>query len=151
MPTFAPRRLLLALPFVLAACGDPPDDSPLGKDFAALAAKPELAPRVKIQHALIAFVGAKRGSEAKRDFPQAVALTEDLLQKARAGADFAAMVKQYSYDSPDGIYTLDAANRGTYAEHFVTVAFRLAVGEVGVAPFHRSKSPFGFHLIKRLE
>jgi hypothetical protein len=137
---------------VLAACGEPPDETPLGRDFAALAAKPELATKVKVQHTLISFVGAKRGSEAKRDFAQAVTLAEELLAKARAGADFAAMKRQYCYDAPEGTFVLDADNRDKdYVQHFSTVAFRLAVGEVGIAPYHRSKSPYGFHLIKRLE
>jgi parvulin-like peptidyl-prolyl isomerase len=139
------------LPLALAACSDPPDTSPLGLEFTALAAKPEQATQVKVQHVLVAFVGAKRGSESKRDYKQAVALTTELLAKARAGEDFAAMVPKYSGDDGSGIYALDVRNRGEFAEHFTTAAFRLAVGEVGVAPFHRSKSPFGFHLIKRLQ
>lgn len=147
------RALVVSSLLALAACSDPPDTSPLGLEFAALAQKPEQAASVKVQHVLVAFVGAKRGSESKRDYAQAVALTTDLLAKARAGEDFAAMVKQHSGDdaSTTGIYEIQASKPDAYVEYFTTVGLRLAVGEVGVSPFHRSKCPYGFHLIKRLQ
>ena len=50
-----------------------------------------------------------------------------------------------------GTYMLTPANRDTYAQNFTKIAYRLAVGEVGVAAYHRSKSPFGWHVIKRIE
>ena len=135
-----------------AACSDPPDDTPIGRDFAATMAKPEQqVSLVKVQHVLVAFVGAKRGSESKRTFEEARTKAEQLLQQARGGADFAALVKENSDDDGPGIYTLAQDNRDDYARHFADVAFRLAVGEIGVTPFHGSKSPFGFHVIKRLE
>jgi parvulin-like peptidyl-prolyl isomerase len=34
---------------------------------------------------------------------------------------------------------------------FGDVAFELKVGEVGLCPFDGVRSPFGFHVIKRLE
>ena len=134
-----------------AACSDPPDDTPIGRDFAATMSKPEQqVAQVKVQHVLVAFVGAKRGSESKRNYEEARAKAEQLLLQARGGADFAALVKESDDDAP-GIYTLTQDSRDDYARHFSDVAFRLAVGEVGVTPFHGSKSPFGFHVIKRLE
>ena len=40
---------------------------------------------------------------------------------------------------------------GPDARDFPGVAFRLAVGEIGVAVYNPDRSPFGFHVIKRLE
>ena len=34
---------------------------------------------------------------------------------------------------------------------FGDVGWRLQVGEVGVAPFHSRKSPYGWHIIKRVQ
>jgi hypothetical protein len=34
---------------------------------------------------------------------------------------------------------------------FGDVAFGLAVGEVGLAAYHAATSPYGWHVIKRLE
>jgi parvulin-like peptidyl-prolyl isomerase len=137
----------------LAACSsDPPDTTPLGLDVAALMARPEqTVEKVRVQHVLVAFVGAKRGSESKRTFAEARKLTDDVLARARAGEDFTALMKQFSYEEGSGIETLTPKNRGDYATNFAAIAFRLAVGEIGVAMYHPSKSPFGWHVIKRLE
>lgn len=136
----------------LASCGDPPDESPLGKEASGILARPEQAvDKVTVQHVLVAFVGATRGSESKRNYDQARALTEELLKRARAGEDFPGLVKQYSSDAGGGTYTLTQDDRGEYAHDFQAVAFRLAVGEIGVAAYDPGKCPFGWHVIKRLE
>lgn len=146
------RSACILLALSLSACGDPPDDSPLGRDAAATLARPEQAvDSVRVQHVLIAFVGAMRGSESKHTYEEARTLAADVLARARAGEDFGALVKQYSNDDGPGTYTLTQANRGDYAASFSAVAFRLAVGEIGVAAYQPSKCPFGWHIIKRLE
>jgi parvulin-like peptidyl-prolyl isomerase len=146
------RCVLLTLACAFSACSDPPDDTPLGRDIAAIMARPEHAvEKVKLQHVLVAFVGAKRGSESKRTYAEARTLTEELLKRARGGEDFASLMKHYSSDDQGGTYTLTQADRDTYAQNFHQIAFRLEVGEIGVAAHHRSKSPFGWHVIKRLE
>ena len=100
---------------------------------------------------LVRFVGAKAGSESKRTYAEARTLTEELLKRARDGEDFAGLMTKYSTDEGGGTYTLTQTDRHDYAQNFHAIAFRLAVGEVGVAAHHRSKSPFGWHVIKRLE
>ncbi|HEU4418724.1 MAG TPA: peptidylprolyl isomerase [Planctomycetota bacterium] len=146
------RCVLVAVACAFSACSDPPDDTPLGRDIAAIMARPEQSTgKVKVQHVLVAFVGAKRGSESKRTYAEARTLTEELLQRARGGEDFAGLMKQYSTDEGGGTYTLTQTDRSGYAENFHQIAFRLEVGEIGVAAHHRSKSPFGWHVIKRLE
>jgi parvulin-like peptidyl-prolyl isomerase len=146
------RCVLVAVACAFGACSDPPDDTPLGRDIAAIMARPEqTVDKVKLQHILLAFVGAKRGSESKRTYAEARTLTEELLKRARAGEDFATLMQKYSSDEGGGTYTLTQADRYDYAENFHQIAFRLAVGEIGVAAHHRTKGPFGWHVIKRLE
>ncbi len=146
------RSAAALLVLLLVSCSDPPDDTPLGRDAAALLARPEQAvQQVKLQHVLLAFVGALRGSESKHTMDEARALASDVLARARAGEDFTALMKQYSGDDGPGTYVLTQDDRGDYAKSFGDVGFRLAVGEIGVAPYDRVKSPFGWHVIKRLE
>jgi hypothetical protein len=146
------RRIALAFVLVLAACSEPPDESPLGRECSAILARTEQkVDVVKVQHVLLAFVGAKRGSESKHTREEAERLAGEVLAKARAGEDFAALVKAHSYDEGDGVFQLTQKKRGDYARSFADVAFRLAPGEVGIASYHRSRSPFGWHVIKRLE
>jgi peptidyl-prolyl cis-trans isomerase C len=100
---------------------------------------------------LLAFVGAMRGSESGHTMEEARALTSEVLAKARAGEDFNALVIKYSNDQGQGVYTLTQESREDYAQSFGDVGFRLKVGEIGVAAYQPSKSPFGWHVIKRLE
>lgn len=149
-PSLVHVALLALLP--LACSGDPPDDSPLGREAAALLARPEQqVDKVTVQHVLLAFVGATRGSESGHTFEEARVLAADVLARARAGEDFIVLMQQESGDEGPGTYTLTQADRDTYAEDFGAVAFRLAVGEIGVAAYHRTRSPFGWHVIKRIE
>lgn len=140
------------LALTLVTCSDPPDDSPLGRESAALLARPEQpVQKVKLQHILLAFVGAVRGSESGHTESEARALASDVLARARAGEDFTALMKKYTGDDGPGTYVVTQDDRADYAKYFGDVGFRLQVGEIGVAPYHHSKSPFGWHVIKRLE
>ena len=68
-------------------------------------ARPEqTAEKVKVQHVLVAFVGAKQGSESKRTYAEARTLTEELLKRARDGEDFASLMTKYSSDDGGGNY-----------------------------------------------
>lgn len=145
-------RATLAVLALVAACSEPPDESPLGRECAAILARPEQkVDGVRVQHVLLAFVGAKRGSESKHTKAEAEKLAADVLAKARAGDDFAALVKAHSYDEGDGIFRITKQNRGDFAPWFADVACRLAPGETGIASYHRINSPFGWHVIKRLD
>jgi len=152
LPNSMLRSILVLCALVLPGCGDPPDETPLGHDAAATLARPEhKVPKVTIQHVLIAFVGATRGSESRRDYAQARTLAEEILTRARGGEDFTALMDKYSNDEGGGTYTLNQDDRYDYADDFHNVAFRLAVGEIGVTTYDPSSSPFGFHVIKRTE
>ena len=141
------RSVFLICTLGLSACGDPPDETPLGREAAAFLARPEhKVEKVKVSQVLMAFAGAMRGSESGHTFEEARTLAEDVLKRARAGEDFEALMKNCSSDEGGGTYKLTQDDRDDYAEHFQEVAFRL---EVGVAAYQPSKSPFGWHVIKR--
>jgi peptidyl-prolyl cis-trans isomerase D len=117
--------------------------------------------RIRVQHVLIAFSGAQRAEPTvTRSQDEAEVLAKEVLARARRGEDFAKLVKDFTADHGDGNYTL--VNRGQPAgpsevtrDGFVTrfsrVAFALGVGEVGLAPYHPRESPYGYHVIKRIE
>jgi hypothetical protein len=121
---------------------------------------------VKVQHCLISFNEVPEvNTNLTRE--QAEQLAQELFQQAKEGENFDRIVVRHTNDSAPGIYRM--ANRGydsdtssllpgnkVYARDdmaisFGDVGFSLDVGEVGMAPFDPDKSPFGWHIIKRLE
>lgn len=74
------------------------------------------------------------------------ALAEEVLKKARAGADFAALAKQYSDDdsNKDNGGDLDYFGRGRMVAEFDAAAFAMKTGEIS----NLVKTAFGFHIIK---
>ena len=87
-------------------------------------------------------------------------MCEELKTQIEAGGDFDALVKEYTNDSFPGIVTIKnrgvAHGRGEYprdglASRFSDVAFSLEVDEIGLANYHAGTSPYGWHVIKRLE
>ena len=119
--------------------------------------KEHTAGRVQVQHILISFTGANSRVAAKLPRAEAEALVADLVQQIHNGADFDALVKKHTEDSHPGIYGMSARGgggdypRSGMAAAFGDVGWRLEVGEVGVAGFDPGASPFGWHIIKRLE
>lgn len=75
-------------------------------------------------------------------------LAEQLVERARKGEDFAALVKEYSDDLPTrssgGEYTFV---RGQASPAFDAAAFALGVGQVSDVV----TTPFGFHVIKLID
>ena len=115
---------------------------------------------VVVQHILIGFKGSVRGKTIERSKKEAKALADELLARALAGEDFDALVKQYTDDRHPGRYKLTnsgeprengAQQRGDMVPRFGDVAFSLEPGQVGVAEYSAGSSPFGWHIIKRLE
>ena len=121
-----------------------------------MAKEPE---RITLQHILISFAGTQ--TEATREQAEAETLAKQVLERLQKGEDFGAVMKQLSDDPGPGVYSL--ANRGVRQQSqdeyprdgmvpaFGDVGFALEVDAVGLAPFHPSASPFGWHIIKRLK
>lgn len=173
--------------------------------------------RIEIQHVLVSFKETQVAADRTKE--EAQALAADLLERAKSGDDFTALVREHSDDpiheedpSP-GVYKMintgvdgmdfgqviselngraaereaqltkaieegemsveeaqaqmeafveelqgEAAKRQSDTPHpraamvaaFGDVGFALAEGEVGLAEFDEEKSPFGWHVIKRL-
>jgi len=122
---------------------------------------------ITVQHILIAVRGRLPGKRILRTKEEAAKLAGEVLEKAKSGEDFDALVKEYTDDSPPGIYRL--ANRGQEADPnngdpaqrvmprggavaaFGNVGFALEVGEIGMSELDFQDSPFGWHIIKRLK
>ena len=142
----------------LCACssGDMPKTSDpledMRRDIAALEARAEHdAEQVVVSHILIGFKDAPRLRDVTRTLAEAEQLAADLCARIKAGEDFGGLKGEYSDDSGRGTYPMTRASRGGMVPGFGNVGWRLEVGEVGVAPHHATKSPYGWHIIKRME
>ena len=122
--------------------------------------KPTEPDRVVVQHILIGFNKSVRGKKIERTKKEAQKLAYDLLERLEAGEDFDALVKEYTNDKYPGIMSLtntnapmrsDSRTRGEVVLGFGDLSFRLEVGEIGIVDYSYSSSPFGWHIIKRLE
>ena len=125
------------------------------------------ASHITVQHVLIAFEGSVPGKSIARSQEDAEKLANEIFAKAQAGEDFDKLVKEYTDDSPPGIYHMAnfkqksdmnnrvAANmvfpRTGMVGAFGNVGFPLKVGEVGLANYDTAESKYGWHIIKRLK
>ncbi|UCG52327.1 MAG: peptidylprolyl isomerase [Candidatus Latescibacterota bacterium] len=151
--------------FVFVGCGSKEEaaEQPAEKETQEVASDEREEPQyVKVQHILIGFDGSLPGRKITRTREQAAELAAELLEKAKAGEDFDALVKEYTDDSHPGIYKManhglaaDRAggvfSRGGMVRGFGDVGFSLGVGEIGMASYDPTTSPYGWHIIKRLE
>lgn len=117
---------------------------------------------ITLQHILIGFRDSVPGKGITRTKEEAATLAKDIVKKAKEGGDFDALVREYTDDQAPGIYKL--ANRGARANRaageyprdgmvpaFGNVGFALEAGEVGLAEYDPKSSPYGWHVIKRIE
>ena len=116
--------------------------------------------KVVVQHLLVSFAGRLPGRVIARTQSEAASLAASLLSRARSGEDFDALVKEFTDDRHPGLYTMVGRGQvpgpGEYGRDqmvagFGDVAFALAVGDIAVCDFDGVRSPFGWHLIKRVE
>jgi parvulin-like peptidyl-prolyl isomerase len=114
---------------------------------------------VRLQHILIGFKGTVPGKDITRSQEEAQELAAQLLDRAKKGEDFDALVKKYTDDQYPGVYAL--ANRmvtpgeGEFSRDrmipaFGDVGFPLQIGEIGMAQYDPGRSPYGWHIIKRI-
>lgn len=142
----------MAVAAALSACGGP-EDAP------ATRAGPPPA-YVTVDHILVG-VRCPHFPQGRRPVEQARAFAQELLAKLRAGAAWDELKRAHSEDPPPGgPYTLadhgrrprttQEYPRGGMAPAFGDVAFSLGIGEIGLAEYDPSRSPYGYHVIKRL-
>ncbi len=115
---------------------------------------------VVVRHVLVSFEGTDVPA-CTRSKEEARSLAEKVLADARAGRDFGELVRLYSDDRQgDGTYRManwgvptgaDEVERQKMTRGFGNLAFALGVGEVGLLEYDPVKSPFGWHVIKRIE
>jgi parvulin-like peptidyl-prolyl isomerase len=102
---------------------------------------------VKVQHVLIGWKGAPGARTATRTKQEADELTKKVFELVKSGKPMADLMKEYSEDpgSKDNARIYDVAPDSPMVEPFKNLSLRLKENEVGVV-----KSPFGFHIIKRV-
>lgn len=129
------------------------------EESTAITDEPE---RVEVQHILISFKGAIPDENVTRTQEEAEALAKSILERAKAGEDFDALVKEFTDDQHPGIYRMsnagippDAAkeefSRERMVKAFGDVSFSLDVNEIGMANYDPGASKYGWHIIKRLK
>ena len=126
---------------------------------------------ITVQHILIGFTKPNEGRPGgtssvpgktiTRNRQDAEKLANDLLKRGTDGEDFGALVKEFTDDSAPGIYKManfgeakvppDVFKRDDMVPAFGNVGFPLPVGGVGLAVYDSATSPYGWHVIKRIE
>ena len=121
---------------------------------------PKEPEHITIQHVLIGFQGSVPGKNITRTQDEAKKLAEEILARAKKGENFDELVKQYTDDAAPGIYSMSNTGvppaAGEYARTrmvpaFGDAGFPLQVGEFGMASYDKAKSPYGWHIVKRLK
>lgn len=138
-----------------------PASQPAAEVNPTIPVKPKAPPQhITVQHILIAFDGSLPGQSVGRTKEEAARLAAELLARARAGAPFDTLVKQWTNDAFPGIYSMAnfkvPAATGEYARErmvgaFGNVGFEISPGNIGLAEFDPKTSPYGWHIIKRLK
>ncbi|MGE5179029.1 MAG: peptidylprolyl isomerase [Bacteroidota bacterium] len=133
---------------------------PSAKEAPVAAPSGTVPAHITVQHILIGFQGSVPGKNITRSKDEAKTLAYQLLERAKKGEDFDTLVRQYTDDAPPGIYKLAGSGvtpvpgeypRDQMVPAFGNVGFKLQVGEIGIADYSATESPYGYHVIKRLE
>ena len=156
-------RPLVLLLSVLAACAGTPS-KPADSATAALtpgqqcvrdasakrAGQPSEPERVTVKHVLVRYAGARNATPAiTRSREDACLRAQEALDKLKSGASFAEVVASYSDEAGAATRegSLGAIERKDVAPSFADAAFELKMQEASPVV----ESPFGFHVILRVE
>lgn len=164
-PILARSTVALALATATGGCvvstfegpGEPPrvsrppgqkEEPATGESFAEAPAKVE--GKIRARHLLVQYVGSQSsGGRVTRTKEEAKVRVEEALARARAGEDFAVLVKEYS-DEPGAAERggdLGRFDRRMMVKEFSNAAFALEPGALsGVV-----ETAFGYHVIQRTE
>jgi foldase protein PrsA len=157
------KRIALAL--ALAACGpgakggptmgnhmNGPEAAPVKSPVvsADILAREPITNNAEVKHILIGWkdLEMKDARAAKRTKQEAEVEVKAVLDKLKAGADFDAMMKEFSEDpgSANSGRSYKVAPDAQLVIEFKQLGMRLKIGEVGVV-----ESDFGFHIMKRVQ
>jgi len=145
---------LLAFTFVVALAAEGQEAKPEDK---MPANEPD---HIKVQHILIGFQGSVPGKNITRSQEEAKKLAYEILERAKKGEEFPALVKEYTDDAYPGIYGMSnkgvSPGQGEYPRDrmvpaFGNTGFPLEVGGIGIADYDPKTSPYGWHIVKRIE
>jgi PPIC-type PPIASE domain len=169
--TYRFAAALLLVPFALGAAGCASKGGAKTQDASTTATTTEGSvsttpakepDHIRVQHILIGYTGSVPGKNITRTKEEAKTLAYSLVDSAKAGVSFDDLVVRHTDDSPPGIYGMSnrgATSAGPPKEYprdnmvpaFGNVGFTLAVGEIGIADYDPKTSPYGYHVIKRVE
>jgi len=105
---------------------------------------------ITARHILVEYMGARNADGAiVRTREQAKTVAAEVLQRAKSGEDFARLAVEYSDEAGAGARggSLGRFGRGKWVPEFDAAAFSLKPGEISAVV----ETPFGFHIIQRLE
>ena len=128
----------------------PPAESDAAVASVSDASHRSAAPReIEARHILVMFRGSARNPGVTRTHDEARARADEALRRARAGDDFAALVREFSDEPGAGARggALGRFGHGMMTPAFERAAFALDVGAISDVV----ETEFGFHVIQRTE
>ncbi|HLT30397.1 MAG TPA: peptidylprolyl isomerase [Myxococcaceae bacterium] len=167
MSRLSPLMLALSLPSLIA-CQTPAQQAPSAAEAVVereaqgpqiqsddILAREQQTETASVKHVLISWdalgptlQGRHDPRAAERTQAEAAALIRDIQQEYEDGADFSTLMALYSEDggSAKSGRAYDVTRDGDLAFMFKRLSLRLRPGETGIV-----ETPFGYHLILRLE
>lgn len=153
---FSMAGLIVASIGILPAC----QKKKSGSAALAPASTIEKPKRVHLQTIVVAFKGSIAARKIERTAEKAKTLAQEVLTMSKSETDFSALVKKYSDEPSPHSFTIADHGvelkplefpRDQFPKAIGDLGFSMKVGEVLIAPYDKSYSPFGYTLIKRIE